>query len=141
MVRNDLINESRFDEITELAQQAVHSVLGFTLMHVGINSESTSTAPEIAQLFCKMFGLDYYRPGNSSDYAGSIIEVMKAPGFGKNGHIAIGTNSVDRAMAYLELQGYEFAQETIKRDSMNNAQVVYFVKECGGFAIHLLQKK
>ncbi len=67
--------------------------------------------------------------------------MMKASGLGKNGHIAIRTNSVVRAMDYLEAKGYEFDMGTMKYDESGKPVTVYFKNEFGGFAIHLLQKK
>ena len=40
------------------------------------------------------------KEGNSSNrFAGSGVEVMKSPYLGKNGHIAVKTNSIPRAAA------------------------------------------
>ena len=59
---------------------------------------------------------------------------------GKNGHIAIKTNSIARAMAYLERNGVEIDMDTAKFS--DGAMIaVYLKEEIGGFAVHLLQKK
>ena len=39
---------------------------------------------------------------------------MKSPYLGAKGHIAVGTNSVDRAVNYLESQGVEFNMDSAK---------------------------
>ena len=64
---------------------------------------------------------------------------MKQNGRGTKGHIAVGCNSVMRARAYLESQGFEFDESSIKMkgDKLN---LIYLKDEIGGFAVHLLQK-
>jgi 2-dehydro-3-deoxyphosphogluconate aldolase/(4S)-4-hydroxy-2-oxoglutarate aldolase len=66
---------------------------------------------------------------------------MKTPYLGKNGHIAIQTNYIDRAIYHLEMQGFEFDMDTAKYDANNKMVAIYFKGEIGDFAIHLLQKK
>jgi 2-dehydro-3-deoxyphosphogluconate aldolase/(4S)-4-hydroxy-2-oxoglutarate aldolase len=66
---------------------------------------------------------------------------MKSPYFGKNGHIAIATNSIGRARAYFERQGVEFLGDKAKTDAKGNIIAIYFKEEIGGFAVHLVQKK
>lgn len=67
----------------------------------------------LAGLFEAMFGFAP-KNGNSSIFAGSGIEVMKAPYLGKNGHIAIGTNYIERAIYHLEKRGFAFDESTKK---------------------------
>jgi 2-dehydro-3-deoxyphosphogluconate aldolase/(4S)-4-hydroxy-2-oxoglutarate aldolase len=63
---------------------------------------------------------------------------MKFPFLGKKGHIAIKTNSVDRAIAYLSEIGISFDENTRKLDSNGKTKAIYLSEEIGGFAIHLL---
>ena len=65
---------------------------------------------------------------------------MKKPYLGKNGHIAIGTHNVDRAIYHLSRQGVEFSEETRKTDAKGNTKAIYLKGELSGFAIHLVQK-
>ena len=65
---------------------------------------------------------------------------MKKPGRGKNGHIAIGTNSVDRAVYHLGRQGVEFLEESRMADAKGRTKAIYLKQELSGFAIHLVQK-
>ena len=79
--------------------------------------------------------------GNSSIFAGSALEVMKTPYLGKNGHIAIRTNYIDRAVNYMEsVLGVKFNEESAKRDAKGNLKAIYLDEEIGGFAVHLVQK-
>ncbi len=139
MVKKDLVAAGKFDEITRLTREAVTAMLGFELKHVGINAESESEADEIATLFGNAFGYEK-KAGNSSIFSGSVLEVMKTPYLGKHGHIAIGTNYMDRAIYHLERQGIVFDMETARYDEKGSMKAVYLKDEIGGFAVHLVRK-
>ena len=138
MAKDALIDAGEFDKIEELARGAVRKMLGFELLHVGLNCGSEEEAEKVARQFSALFGWPV-KLGNSSVFAGTAIEVMKQNGRGTKGHIAVGCNSVMRARAYLESQGFEFDESSIKMkgDKLN---LIYLKDEIGGFAVHLLQK-
>lgn len=138
MVKGDLIAAGEFDKITELTREAVMTMLGFELRHIGINCADEEEADKTAGAFSALFGFNK-KAGNSSIFAGTAVEAMKSPYLGTNGHIAIGTNSVLRAVNYLESQGYEFDMDTAKYKN-GNMIAVYLKGEVAGFAIHLVQK-
>lgn len=140
MVKDSLIEAGNFEEITRLTRNAVMKMLGFKLVHVGINCENKEKALKGAQLLSTLFGLDY-KVGNSSTFAGTEFELMHTKYLGANGHIAMATNFPDRAKAYLEKMGIEFNEETAKYDDKGNLTVIYLKEEICGFAIHLVKKK
>ena len=139
MVKKDLIEGERWEEITRICKDAVKTMLGFTLHHVGFNCANEQEAQETAQTLCAIFGLEY-KAGNSSVFAGKAVECMKQPYLGKNGHIAIGTNSVDRAVFHLSRRGVAFEESTRKTDAKGKNTTIYLKNELSGFAIHLVQK-
>ncbi len=139
MVKKDLIEGERWEEITRICKDAVKTMLGFTLHHVGFNCANEQEAQETAQTLCAIFGLEY-KAGNSSVFAGKAVECMKQPYLGKNGHIAIGTNSVDRAVFHLSRRGVAFEESTRKTDAKGKTTTIYLKNELSGFAIHLVQK-
>lgn len=138
MVSTDLIKAGEFDKIKKLTQDAVQLMLGFELKHVGINCENEKEAEVVADSFDTIFGFAK-KAGESSVFAGTAIEAMKAPYLGQKGHIAIQTNSVLRAMNYLESQGVAFNMES-KKYKGDKLIAIYLEKEIGGFAVHLVQK-
>ena len=140
MVSADLINADEFDRITSLCREAVLSMLNFSVVHVGINAASEEEALGAAGKFNALFGFTA-KPGSSSVFSGEGMEIMKAPGQGRNGHIAIGTTSVIKAAAFLARQGIAFNKDTIKTDAKGDWTVAYLEDEIQGFAIHLVQKK
>lgn len=139
MVKAELINEKKFDEITELTREAVHTMLGFDLKHIGINLPSKEEGIAVAEKFDSIFGFKT-KVGETSAFAGKPIEAMFNMGPGKNGHIAISTNSVPRAYAYLKRMGVEFNEDSKKYDEKENLKFVYLKDEIGGFGVHLITK-
>lgn len=140
MVPGDLINAGEWDKIESLTREAVQTMLGFELVHVGINGENEEEAEKTARRFGFIFGMPV-KAGNSSIFAGTALEVMKEPYIGKNGHIAIRTNYIDRAVNYLEnVLKVEFNESTAKRDEKGRLKAIYIKEEIGGFGVHLVQK-
>lgn len=138
MVKKDMVVAGDFEGIKNLTKQAVDAMLGFEVKHVGVNMESGEAAEELADTFEKMFSFEK-KVGNSSVFAGTGFELMKKPGRGANGHIAIATNYIERAIYHLEKRGFEFDMDSaVVKDGKMKA--IYFKGEFGGFAMHLVQK-
>ena len=138
MVKKDLVAAGEFDKIRDLTKEAVQTMLGFELAHIGINCDNETEAEKTADAFDGLFGFTK-KVGNSSVFAGTAVEAMKSKGLGSKGHIAVATNSVVRAKNYLEMMGYKFNEESakFKGDKMT---AIYLADEIGGFAVHLVQK-
>lgn len=138
MVDAKAIAAKDFGKIEELTRSAVTKMLGFQIMHVGLNCADEAAAISAAKKFSALFGWPV-KEGNSSVFAGTAIETMKSPFKGANGHIAVGTTSVTRAKAYLESQGFEFDESSakFKGDKLN---AIYLKEEIAGFAVHLVNK-
>lgn len=139
MVKADMIAAEEWDKITEISRDAVKTMLGFSLHHVGIPCGDADTAEHTAKAICSLLGFAF-REGNSSDFAGGCVECCKVECPGERGHIAIGTNSVARAMYHLGRQGVKFIESTRKTDARGNTKAIYLEGEFCGFAIHLVQK-
>ena len=123
--------------ITEVVRKSIDVLLGFELVHVGINSDSDSDSAEVANLFQTAFGF-VLKEGSSSRFAGKGIEVNKFMGIGDHGHIAIRTNSIARAVHYLEKRGFEIDKKS-EKTSHGKVIVVYLKEQMGGFGVHLLK--
>ncbi len=138
MVPAKLIDEENWAEITRLTKEAVTNMLGFKMMHIGINTNSEEEALKAAKTFEALFGMAIAN-GNSSIFSGEKeLEIMKSNGRGKHGHIAIGTNTIDRAIAHLSARGIEFANES-KVVKNGKTVAIYIEEEICGFAVHLVQ--
>ena len=132
------VNAGNFDKITALCQEARRAVLGFELGHIGINTPDKGASMEICRSLNAAFGLPI-KEGNSSNFVSSGIEVMNSKYLGANGHIAILTNSIPRALDELESKGFKADRSTAKFSGEKMA-AIYLEQEMGGFAVHLLQK-
>jgi 2-dehydro-3-deoxyphosphogluconate aldolase/(4S)-4-hydroxy-2-oxoglutarate aldolase len=145
MVTSDLINAGEWEKITALSREAVFSMLGFTVAHIGINAGSDEKAEQGAQFFSALFGCAP-KEWTGSILAGNSIEIMRAGGLpakgglGAHGHIAMGTNSVTRAAAWLERNGIALDHASAKKDPQGNVTAIYLKEEILGFAVHLVRK-
>ena len=112
-------------------------MLGFEFAHVGINTANEEAAMAVAEKFSTLFNFPI-KNGNSAVFAGSGIEVRKQMFLGKNGHIAVKTKYLDRAISYLEATGVEFDHDTaIVKNGKTTA--IYLKDQIGDFAVHLVQ--
>ncbi len=134
----DLVAAGDFAGIERIVREAVSLVLGFGIKHIGVNASDADASLRTAGSFADLLYADV-KQGNSSNFAGSLVEVMKKPFLGANGHIALGVNSIPRALAYLAARGFEADMETAKYDDAGKLKTVYLRGEVGGFAIHLLK--
>lgn len=136
MVSTDLIKNGKFDQVEKISKDAVLKMLGMHVKHIGINcteADGKETADKFASL------LQGSVRETSKGYFGSeLVEVMVKEHFGTKGHIAIGVNSVERALAYYRAVGVAFDEESITYDDAGDAKFAYFKEEIGGFKIHLV---
>ncbi len=140
MVDTKMLEVGDFDGICRLTGEAVSSMLGFEVAHIGINMEDEGSADALADEFSAIFGFEK-RSGKSSFFAGDGLEIMKSLYLGAKGHIAVRTNDIERAVDYLKRRGFEFRENSAKYDAGNHLAAIYLKKESGGFALHLLQKQ
>jgi len=117
MASSDLINAGEFEKITALSREAVLNMLGFRLAHIGVNSGAEEAA---VKKFASLFGFPV------KDSGGSVIA-------GAKGHIAIGTNNITRAVAYLERNGV-----TSNGVALNQNDGVYLKEEILGLKVRLV---
>lgn len=134
----DAVRSGQWDRITAIAKAAVDQLLGFELAHVGINLSDEKEALAVSGQLEAFFGWPA-KLGNSSIFSSSRIEVLKSKGRGTMGHLAVRTNCVDRALAYLERRGLAADPASLRRQG-DRTTFAYLNGEIGGFAVHLLQK-
>ncbi len=139
MVSKDLLKAKNWAEVTRLSKEAVSLMLGFELRHVGINCADEKESSATADIFQKLFGFTKEDRGGAY-FAADFIEVMKKPFYGTKGHIAIATNSAERAAYRLEKAGVKLNWDSAGYNADGSLRVVYLQDEVGGFALHILQK-
>ncbi|MBE6605980.1 MAG: bifunctional 4-hydroxy-2-oxoglutarate aldolase/2-dehydro-3-deoxy-phosphogluconate aldolase [Ruminococcaceae bacterium] len=138
MATSEQIKNGDFDSIAEACKKALDISLGFELAHIGINCNSNDEASFTAQTISKIFRLTP-RDLNSAVFAGNAVEAVKYQGRGANGHIGFYTNSIRRAAAYFESQGFELDEANTKYKN-NQAICIYLKDEIGGFALHAVER-
>ncbi len=139
MCKSDVIKAGQWDKITAMCQEAVDVMLGLELAHIGINSENEEEAMATANMLSSLLSKKV-AVGNSSVFVGNKeFEIMKKPGRGKNGHIAIACNNVDRAIYHLTRRGVKFDLSSMVNKNGKNI-ACYLADEVAGFAIHLVQR-
>ena len=139
MCKSDKIKAGAWDEITAMCKEAVDVMLGLELGHIGINCADDTEAAKTAETLGALLSMAV-KPGNSSIFVGNKeFEIMKKPGRGTHGHIAIKTNNVDRAIYHLGLRGVKFDMDS-KVVKNGKTTAIYMADEVAGFAIHLVQK-
>ena len=138
MVKNEWIKNGDFETIRKTTEEAVLSMLDFHLMHIGINCENETEAKKNAALLSSLFGVSQ-KELPVSIFAGEGIELMKKPGRGRMGHIAIGCRFPDRALFYMARHGFLPDESTRKRNEQGETTFIYLQEEICGFAIHLVK--
>lgn len=131
------IKEKDFDKIKKLTEEAVKSMLGLTLQHVGVNA-SPSTSKDIANQFAILFG-GSTRETSKGYFGSESIEVMNQGG-GTHGHLAVGAYNVERAKYYFETKGFNFDETTAEFDATGELKFIYIKEEINGFKVHLVRR-
>ena len=139
MVPADKIAAGDWEGITALTQEAVQTVLGFEVLHVGVNANGWDDGEQMTNAFAALLGAGT-RKTSKGFFAGSLLEIMAEKHTGVHGHIALGVNHFDRAVAYLEGKGYTFNENSFTRNAKGQRTFGYLTAEIGGLALHLNQK-
>ena len=115
------------------------ATLGYEFAHLGINCVDVEIAKGVSSRLSEAFGFRSVELPNSIFVSGSI-EVTKSIALGGNGHIAIYTTDIERAIEDLVSKGIEVDQDTIGyRDGKMVS--IYLKESIGDFAVHLLLKQ
>ncbi|WOC31368.1 MULTISPECIES: bifunctional 4-hydroxy-2-oxoglutarate aldolase/2-dehydro-3-deoxy-phosphogluconate aldolase [Caproicibacterium] len=137
MVKESLIEAHQFDRIEQLTREAVQTMLGLRVQHVGINCKNSGEASALGDA---LRALSLSKEEKLVSYfSGSLFELMKTPGRGTNGHVALGVSHLQRAVDYLQLRGVSFDDSSRQYAEDGSLRLIYLQEEFGGFALHLSQ--
>ncbi len=137
MVPPKLLAAKDFAGIEKLAREAVDTMLSFRFAHLGVNLADNNACETAAATADKLFS--FGRDERSASIFAGALEMMRAPGRGTMGHIAIGTPNVDRAVYHLTRRGAKFDEASAVRDDAGKLKFIYLADEIGGFAYHLVK--
>ena len=73
-------------------------------------------------------------------FGGNLVEVLKVPFIGTNGHICVDTRDIKRAVAMLKRKGVQILEKNCRYDDKGNLINVFLEEEIGGFGFHVRQR-
>ena len=138
MVKADLINNDKWDEIEALCRDAVTRMQGFELAHFGINANGKDDAVAMTEKL-GAFGMAVSETSKGF-FMDKSIEIMNLNGPGTHGHIGYKVNNIARTMAYVKKLGYTINESSFTYDAKGKVKFFYVNEEIGGFAVHFIQK-
>ena len=107
MCKSDVIKAHDWAKITAQSKEAVDTMLGLKLMHVGINTENEEEAMKMANLIGSLLNMKV-APGNSSIFVGNKeFEIMKT-------HTTQGGQLLERIPQMRELPFFTYAYDIAK---------------------------
>ena len=121
MVKQNLIEGERWEEITGICREAVRNMLGLHLCGLGIDGTDGAEAEQTAGVFASLFGLDVR------------TECGGCPS------LTVGTRDVDRAVYHLSRQGIRFEESTRSTDGLGRTDRIELTSRLGGFAVRLVR--
>lgn len=138
MLPEDAVLQKDWARLQSLSEQAVSRLLGYELIHLGINQTDSEKAEQTARLLCQLFHFTYYKKPKSH-FAGRGFEILNTEGRGEHGHIGIYTPYPERAMYQLHKMGISFLEDTVTRNKKTNRiNFVFLDLDLAGFGIHLI---
>jgi len=112
------------------------AIANFEILHLGINNGTKEQAEIVASLFSIITGKEVSETSKSY-FCGNEFELMFNGGRGTHGHIALGVDNVENAVAYLKAKGFTFDENSRTYNENNQCNFIYMNQEIAGFAIHL----
>lgn len=117
MVKGELIEAGRFDEITRLTKEAVQTMLGLEIRRIQFPGE---------------------RSGAETEETAKVLEDFLGLGKGQ-GEIVIAANHLFRAKGYLELRGLEFDENSAEYGDGRLVSTA-LKEQIAGYEVRLIQK-
>ncbi len=138
MVKADLINNDKWDEIEALCRDAVMKMQGFELAHFAINACGKNDASSMTEKLSK-FGM-VTSETSKGFFMDKTIEIINENGVGTHGHIGYKVNNIERTMSYVKKLGYTIDESSFTYDAKGKVKFFYVKEEIGGFAVHFVAK-
>lgn len=133
MVKDDLIENEAWDEITSLCSEAVLALQGLRFAHVGINGGSEEEVQQAVKAL-QLLGMSKQVSG-SSTLMDSTIEVTHAT----NRYLGFACNNVQRTAHYLQKKGFTLNEESVETHANGVMKSCSFTEEIAGFTLRLIK--
>ena len=134
-----LVKAKDWDGITKLCQEIMSKVYDFSVGHVGINAGTPENAADVTNRITSLFSTATTEI-EIAYFGGNLVEVMKVPFIGTNGHICVDTRDIKRAVAMLKRKGVQILEKNCRYDDKGNLINVFLEEEIGGFGFHVRQR-
>lgn len=134
-----LVKEKDWEGVKATCREIMNKVFDFTVGHVGINAGTEENANAVHKRIDELFESGRFETPLGI-FSGNLVEIMKRPFVGQNGHICVDTRDLTRALAMLSRKGVEFDPELFMYDAKGNLVTAYMKEEIGGFAFHVRQR-
>jgi 2-dehydro-3-deoxyphosphogluconate aldolase/(4S)-4-hydroxy-2-oxoglutarate aldolase len=135
MVHPEMLKTGQFEKIASCTRQAVASVLGFELKHIGLYTRSTADAYKATAQLAKMIQYSV-REKEDSLFSENYVEELQH--ISSVDFIALGTNFIERGTAHLAQKGIVVKPET-KQFQNGQLVAVDLDLDINGFALRLIQ--
>ena len=134
LIKKEKLRKGDLEGLKSDINRTLTAMLGLRFAHLGINygMEAAKTLEQILNVQTLW--------GQTSGFTGDYVEAVKTAGQGKNGHIAVGTCDIGRAIFYLQRKGFGIQTESVKKNEAGHILAAYLKEDAGGFAVHLLQE-
>lgn len=131
MVSDDLVNNKKWDEITAITKQAIASMLDIKFHHVGICTNDNGS--QLASLINE----PYQETLTASTMVDQVEFMFENNATDSLHHLCLSTKNIERAIFFLEKQGYTFDSTTIRYNHKNKIEFIYFNELISGCKCHL----
>jgi 2-dehydro-3-deoxyphosphogluconate aldolase/(4S)-4-hydroxy-2-oxoglutarate aldolase len=135
MVHPEMLKTGQFEKIASCTRQAVATVLGFELKHIGLYTRSTADAYKATAQLAKMIQYSV-RETEDSLFSENYVEELQH--ISSVDFIALGTNFIERGTAHLAQKGIVVKPET-KQFQNGQLVAVDLDLDINGFALRLIQ--
>jgi 2-dehydro-3-deoxyphosphogluconate aldolase/(4S)-4-hydroxy-2-oxoglutarate aldolase len=135
MVHPEMIKTGQFEKIASSTRQAIASVLGYELRHIGMYTRSTADAYKATAQLAKLIQYSV-RETEDSLFSEKYIEGLQH--ISSDDFIALGTNFIERAAVHLAQKGIFVKPET-KQFQDGQLVAVDLDLDINGFALRLIQ--
>lgn len=130
MVSQELIRNRQWDQITQITKEAVTAMLDIKIHHVGIGSHDRG------QELCSLINYSQYKQNDTTTMI-DCIEILENVNPQQLDYICLSTKTMERAMFFLQKQGYSFDESSAIYDQNNKLQSICFCKLISGYRCYL----
>ncbi len=136
MVRRELVDGGRWEEVEQLCRQAMWALHGFRFAGLGLPGGNEAGRRECLRIFGGLLGFPVQESGGSVRIA-NALEFTRTPGPDGGRYLAIACNQVERAITYFASAGIECLKGTARMEQ-GTCRSIDLDLDVGGFVLRLV---